>query len=119
VGGNQNPILSDGRDPNRYFDGSQFVLGPAGYFGNLGRNTLQLPGILALDLSVQKDFNFTEERYLQFRGEMFNIANRVNFGLPDTSTIQTAANARSSTTGRITSTSTASRQVQFALKLYF
>ena len=112
-------VLSDGRDPNRYFDGNQFVLGPAGYFGNLGRNTLELPGILAVDLSIQKNFNFSEEKYVQFRAELFNAANRPNFGAPSTQTFLTETGSRSSTTGRITDTTTSARQVQFALKLYF
>src|SRR2546426_948590 len=69
-GGNNNPVLSDGRDPEKYYDVTQFVLGPPGYFGTLGRNTLNVPGVLSMDLSIQKNFNFTEERYLQFRAEM-------------------------------------------------
>ncbi|MBI2822612.1 MAG: hypothetical protein HYX74_10335, partial [Acidobacteria bacterium] len=118
-GGNQNPVLSGGRDPNRYFDGSQFVLGPQGYFGNVARNTLERPGVLTLDFSVQKNFNFNEEKYLQFRAEMFNLGNRANFASPDTGTILTEAGSRSLTGGRITSTTTTSRQVQFGLKFYF
>lgn len=118
-GGNNSPVLSDGRDPSKYFDGSQFILGPAGYFGNLGRNTLERPGVLTMDFSVQKNFNFSEEKRLQFRAEMFNIANRANFGEPDTSSILNETGARSLTTGRITSTNTTARQVQFGLKLYF
>src|SRR5262249_37140424 len=34
-GGNYNLILSDGRDPNKYYDPTQFVVGPAGYLGNV------------------------------------------------------------------------------------
>ncbi|MBI2822215.1 MAG: TonB-dependent receptor [Acidobacteria bacterium] len=118
-GGNNNPVLSDGREPTRYFDGSQFVLGPQGYFGNVARNTISRPGVLTIDFSVLKNFNFSEERYLQFRAEMFNLANRANFSAPDTNTILNETGQRSLTTGRITSTTTTSRQVQFALKIYF
>ncbi|MBI2820695.1 MAG: hypothetical protein HYX74_00590, partial [Acidobacteria bacterium] len=118
-GGNNNPVLSDGRDPNKYFDGNQFILGPRGYFGNLGRNTLQLPGLIVADFSVQKDFKFAEARMVQFRAEMFNFANRANFGSPSTATILDESGRRSSTTGRITATTSTSRQVQFGLKIYF
>ena len=118
-GGNNNPVLFDGREPTRYFDGSQFVLGPPGYFGNVGRNTIRRPGVLTLDLSILKNVHFTEQTYLQFRAEMFNIANRANFSAPDTSTIQDETGRRSLTTGRITDTTTTARQVQFALKIYF
>lgn len=127
AGGNNNRILSNGREPARYYDPTQFEvpLARAGYFGTAGRNTIVQPGVLTLDFSVQKNFKFTENKYLQFRGEMFNVANRGNFNGPDLSVISSAPTAaapggvRSLTAGRITSTITTSRQVQFALKLYF
>ncbi|MBI2822211.1 MAG: TonB-dependent receptor, partial [Acidobacteria bacterium] len=117
-GGNNNPVLSDGREPERYFDPFQFELGPTGYLGTLGRNTLENPGVLALDLSLVKRFNFNEQRSLQFRAEMFNIANRANFGTPTTATF-ISPTLRNPTAGRITRTITTSRQIQFALKFYF
>ncbi|MBI2822121.1 MAG: TonB-dependent receptor [Acidobacteria bacterium] len=117
-GGNNNPVRANGRDANQYYDPLQFELGPAGYLGNLGRNTLENPGIVALDFSISKNFSFTEERFLQFRAEMFNIANRANFGQP-TSTPFLSPTLRNPTAGRITRTITTSRQIQFALKLYF
>ncbi|MBI2820839.1 MAG: TonB-dependent receptor [Acidobacteria bacterium] len=118
-GGNQNPVLADGRDPNRYFDDTQFLLGPPGYFGTLGRNTLERPGVFTLDFSLQKNFNFSEQRYLQFRAEMFNITNRANFASPNSTVILDETGRRSLTAGRITNTNTTSRQVQFGLKIYF
>ena len=72
-----------------------------------------------MDFSVQKNFNFSEEKRLQFRAEVFNSANRANFGDPDTSSILNETGARSLTTGRITSTNTTARQIQFGLKFYF
>src|SRR5437867_8806201 len=47
---------------------------------NVGRSTLEMPGVLFMDMSISKNWNFTEQRFLQFRAEMFNIANRTNFG---------------------------------------
>lgn len=117
-GGNNNPVLRGGRDPNLYFDPSQFAVGPAGYLGNLGKGTLESPGVLTTDLSIVKNFSFSEQRYLQFRGEMFNIANRANFS-PPTFGVFTTITTRNPNAGRILSTGTSSRQVQFALKLYF
>lgn len=118
-GGNNNPVLSDGRDPEKYYDVNQFVLGPAGYFGTLGRNTLNVPGVLTMDLSVQKNFNFTEERYVQFRAEMFNLGNRANFASPGNSIFLNASGARNLAAGRSLATNTTARQIQFALKIYF
>lgn len=118
AGGDNNPVLADGRDPNRYFDPFQFELGPAGYLTNLARNTLENPGVLTIDFSIFKNFYFDEERYLQFRAEGFNIANRANFSAPN-ATVFSSATQRNPNVGRITSTVTTSRQIQFALKIYF
>ncbi|MBI2823013.1 MAG: TonB-dependent receptor [Acidobacteria bacterium] len=121
-GGNNNPVLSGGRDPNRYFDVFQFELGPPGYLGNLPRTTLENPGVLTLDFSISRSFSFTERRYVEFRAEMFNIANRANFSSPPSPAgvrIFTSATARNPNAARIVTTSTTSRQIQFALKMYF
>ncbi|MBI4444287.1 MAG: TonB-dependent receptor [Acidobacteria bacterium] len=127
-GGDNSPVLSDGRDPNKYFDPLQFVAGPAGYLGNLARNTLETPGVLAVDFSIFKNFSFSEERFLQFRAEMFNIANRANFASPATATYLSGPQQtpqgiipaqRNPTAGVIRRTTTTSRQIQFALKYHF
>ena len=112
-------MLSDGRDPEKYYDVNQFVLGTQGYFGTLGRNTLNVPGVVTIDLSIQKNFNFNESAYLQFRAQMFNLANRANFTSPSNSVFLDETGRRSLTAGRITNTTTTGRQVQFALKVYF
>ena len=78
-GGNSNPVLADGRDPNNYFDASQFEVGPPGYLGNLARGTIENPGLVTMDFSILKDVNIDEERYIQFRAEFFNLFNRANF----------------------------------------
>jgi hypothetical protein len=54
---------------------------------------------------------------LQFRGEFFNILNHPNFASPNTTVFSgTAYNASA---GLVTSTTTNSRQIQFALTLMF
>lgn len=88
--------------------------------GNMGRNVLRGPGINNWDLSVMKDFKFTETKALQFRAEFFNAFNHVQFYSPDN-------NAYSGTFGQVTSDTSSStsqayrgpRVVQFGLKLYF
>lgn len=128
--GNTSPVLSDGRDPEKYFDVNQFVVGPLGYLGNVGRSTLEMPGVLFMDLSISKNWNFTEQRFLQFRAEMFNVANRTNFGGLGSSNanaiqpfsafnVTTGVATRNINAARITRTSTTDRQIQFGLKLYF
>jgi hypothetical protein len=109
-----NPVLGG---PDRYFDPLAFELAPAGFFGNLGRNTIISPGIALVDLSLIKGFAFASERRLEFRVEGFNILNRANFGRPQATVFNSAG--RVGDAGRITNTSTPARQVQLGLKFIF
>jgi hypothetical protein len=114
-GANPNPILGG---PDRYFDPSAFTLQPAGFTGNLGRNTLIGPGLVNFDLSLVKRIEFGEHRSLQFRAEAFNLFNRANFGIPLRVVFDAQGNPIGSA-GQIKNTVTTSRQIQFGLKLAF
>jgi hypothetical protein len=115
-GRSNNPVLGG---PDQYFDLSAFELQPAGFFGNLGRNTVIGPGLANVDLSLVKDTALGgERRSLQFRAEFFNVFNHPNFGLP-ANYLFLNPTTRIGSAGRINTTSTSSRQVQFALKYYF
>ncbi|HLA09198.1 MAG TPA: carboxypeptidase regulatory-like domain-containing protein [Pyrinomonadaceae bacterium] len=112
-----NPVI--GR-PDQYLDITAFALPPVNTQGNLGRNTIIGPGLVAIDASVSKTFQLSEGRTLQFRTEVFNLPNHPNFAIPSGLTSFTnATGAVSPTFGRITSTTTTSRQIQFGLKLNF
>jgi hypothetical protein len=115
VGSGNNPILGG---PDRYFDPSAFVLPEAGFFGNLGRNTLIGPGLFTIDLSVNKRFQPSERMTVQFRVEMFNALNRPNFSIPSQRTVFSSSGAVGSA-GRITSTQTSARQLQLGVKVIF
>ena len=104
--------------PNLWFDPCALELQPAGFFGNLGRNTLQGPDLMTIDLAVVKDFSMGEAKRLEFRWEMFNIFNRANFSQPDFGVFRSARTANR-TAGHITSTRTTSREIQFGLKYIF
>jgi carboxypeptidase family protein/TonB-dependent receptor-like protein len=110
-----NPILGG---PNKYFDPSAFALPAPGYYGNLGRNTLIGPGLVALDLAANKTFRLREHLNLQFRTEVFNFPNHPNFSVPSQRTVFSSTGAVGSA-GLITTTKTSSRQLQFGLKLTF
>ena len=103
--------------PNQYFNPNAFIVPTNGTYGNVGRDTLIGPGVAELDLSILKNTILTERLKLQFRAEFFNILNAVNFNTPNTIVFTSATSAPSPTAGVITSTSTTSRQIQFALKL--
>jgi hypothetical protein len=102
---------------NQYFNPAAFLVPPSGTYGNVGRNTLIGPGVANLDASVLKTTAISERIHLQFRAEFFNILNRANFGTPNTVVFTSASAIPAPTAGVITSTSTASRQIQFGLKL--
>jgi len=117
AGASNNPILGG---PDRYFDINAFELQPVNERGNLGRNTLIGPSLRNFDFALSKSFSLGEARALQFRTEVFNLPNHPNFAVPSGRVAFTnAAGAVSPTWGRITSTVTTSRQVQFGLKLTY
>jgi hypothetical protein len=114
-GASTNPVLGG---PSQYFSSAGFCLPAAGYFGNLGRNTLIGPGLLMVSPSLAKQFVLTERMRLQFRAEFFNILNHPNFSIPSARTVFTNSGPVASA-GLITSTTTSSRQIQFGMKLTF
>ena len=83
----------------------------AGQFGNAGRNSARGPGFADVDASAFKTFPLRETVSLQFRAEMFNIANHPNFGVP-------VADLASPNFGRILQSSSP-RLTQFAAKIIF
>ncbi|MBI3682679.1 MAG: hypothetical protein HY235_20075 [Acidobacteria bacterium] len=101
---------------NRWFDPSQFSAPPAFTFGNLSRTLPDVrgPGINNVDFSIFKNTAFgPEQRFMfQFRAEMYNLFNRVEFALPGTAfgTPQFAV---------ISSQNNDPRLIQLALKFIF
>ena len=119
-GGNNNPVLDGGRNPDQYFDVSQFSpvvvcetpvaasarcsgFMPAGgtehgfFQGNLGSNTLISPGLANMDVTFTKNTRLPfmgEAGSLQFRTEFYNILNRPNFSNPATSVFNRARSGR-------------------------
>jgi hypothetical protein len=90
--------------------------------GNARRNMLRGPGLINLDFSLFKNNyirKISENFNAQFRLETFNILNHANFSLPSLGNqeIFNADGGLNPTAGRITSTITASRQIQLALKI--
>ena len=81
-------------------------------FGNTARNSVIGPGIISFDASLNKKFNLTESKYLEFRTEFFNAPNHPIWNPPGNT-------LRTTNYGVITSTKIDSRQLQFGLKLVF
>jgi hypothetical protein len=101
------------RTTSKFFNTDAFVLQPFGSHGNVGRNTLIGPKVFNFDASLLKNFNFTEQHYLQFRFEAFNALNHPNWGNPSVNITNPAS------FGTIGSTRGNMRQLQLALKFVF
>ena len=109
------PVITG--SPTQWFNPNAFLAPPAnsGFWGNLGRDTLRGPGLGTWDFSTFKDTRIRESMEVEFRAEIFNLLNRANYNTPNL--IAFTPSGVSGTAGAITSTSTTSRQTQFALKL--
>jgi Carboxypeptidase regulatory-like domain/TonB dependent receptor len=116
IGGQRPNRLASGKLDNptveRWFDVSAFAMPTQFTYGNAGANILREDRFKSLDFSIFKQFRVTEGSLLQFRAEIFNLTNTPSFGPPVTA-IDTAS------AGRVTSTLSQPRQIQFALKYNF
>ena len=105
------------RTPQEWFNVNAFQqlqpdpLGRFEVFGDEGRNAVQGPGHVNWDASAFKNIRLTESKELQFRGELFNVLNRVNLRLP-------VSDIESPTFGQIQS-DVSPRVIQVALKFLF
>jgi hypothetical protein len=81
-------------------------------FGDAGVGTLRGPAEYNVDASMFKNFDLPESMNVQLRAEIFNIFNTPEFGLPSGAVDTPQA-------GSISSTVHSSRQIQFALKLFY
>jgi hypothetical protein len=109
----------------QWFDPGCYTVQPFATLGNVGRNSLVGPGLLGLDFSIIKDTKVTETLSAQFRAEFFNIINHTNLGQPAGAVFSGPGGAGAGASfiagnaGLISTASTTSRQIQFALKLVF
>jgi hypothetical protein len=91
--------------------------------GNSRRNSIIGPGLVDWDFSIFKNNpipSISENFNVQFRAEVFNITNRSNFNSPtDNEDIFDQNGNPVGAAGAIDSTSTTSREIQFALKVIF
>jgi Carboxypeptidase regulatory-like domain len=108
-----NPNLASGQSIAKWFNTSAFAAAPLYTLGTDSRteSNLRNPGIVSLDLGLSRYQPITERMSLQFRAEMFNATNKVNFNAPQG--MLTATNF-----GQITAAA-GGRVVQLGLRLAF
>ncbi len=106
---------------NSWLSNAAFVdpnanVGPfrAWQFGNVPRvdGQVRTQNFYNESFSLQKNTNFTEGVFLEFRAEAFNAFNRHTFGLPNVQPFTT-------TFGQVTSTIDAPRNLQITLRLHY
>src|SRR5579864_2426342 len=100
------------KGPEGWINTASFVTPAAGTFGNLGRDALRSDWNKNLDLSIFRQFAFTERFRMEFRFEMFNATNTPVWAVPVTS-------LENSNFGKVTHAANIPRQLQFGLNLYF
>jgi hypothetical protein len=106
--------LGGAGQPAAYLDANAFRKATAFELGDVPRSSgrLRSPAGFQDDLSLLKQFPIHENVNLQFRFEAFNLLNRVQFGVPNTT-------LGSATFGSITTQANSPRNIQGALKLVF
>jgi hypothetical protein len=137
---NPNTVITG--NPNEWFNVNMFSLqafvpcpgttGSCSTLGDVTRGLLRGPGLVNWDFSLVKDTRVPrlgEGGDLQFRAEFFNILNHPNFATPVAAAIFAGGNsatlagaysqAPNPNVAALSSTTTTSRQIQFALKLMF
>jgi hypothetical protein len=103
--------LANSRELVSCFDPAAFQLPAAFTFGNAPRNVLRGPKFVSTDLSLMKNFPIGAGVRFQFRAEIFNAFNNVNYGSPN-------GVFNSTSFGRISSAGSM-RQIQLGGKIFF
>lgn len=93
------------------YDAAAFQLPAAFTFGNAPRDVLRGPKSVTTDLSLMKNFPIGGGAQFQFRAEIFNAFNTVNYGNPN-------GVFNSTSFGRISAAGTM-RQIQLGGKIFF
>jgi hypothetical protein len=88
AGQRPNQIAADpycaNQGPNCWLLSSAFGSPTNGSFGSSGANSLKGPGFFQVDVSVSRRFHLYEHHTLEFRADIFNVPNHVNFSIPVT-----------------------------------
>ena len=110
-----------------WFDPNAYAPPADGTFGNSGRNEFRQPGRNQTDLSISKNWMFSNNAYrFQFRADLINafnhtqwLADPVATGLDNTCTVSlTTCNTPSDTFGQVLNTR-APREIQLGFKFYW
>jgi carboxypeptidase family protein len=113
-------------DNVHWLNPAAFVAPAVGTVGNIRRNAFRGPGINNWDISLFKNINFSESRYIQLRLETFNTFNHTQPALVNTTftapgegqPVDGHATSQGANSGNISGYRNP-RNVQLGIKLYF
>jgi len=108
----------------QWFNANAYAEPANNTYGNCGNGVIRGPGYNNLDLSVMKNFNFTEKMFLQFRSDFINATNSTHLNAPGLACVTGTTGVaglqlcNGGGTGQIGSAQNP-RTIQLALKFYF
>lgn len=117
------PLTPSNQGWQQFFNPYAFTRAADGTLGSTGRSILRGPGINQWDISVFKNFHFTENIQFQLRFETFNTFNHTQFAGINTAIYpanpgQTVTPSTVGTSGQVNSTRDP-RTIQLGAKFYF
>ena len=111
-----------GLDPLLWFNPAAFATNDVGTFGDVPKGSLYGPSLHSWNMGLFKNIQMGTDLKVQFRIEVFNIFNQVNFDIPGTTPGSNRIAVNSANFGKITRTVPGvgdARIVQFGLKFVF
>jgi hypothetical protein len=103
----------------QWFNPAAFAIPANGTWGNAGRSIATGPGLVQLDLSLQKKTRISEGKAIVLRMDTFNLFNRTQAGNPGTTFTSSATFGLVTSGLNRTIGSGTSRQIQLALRFTF
>jgi hypothetical protein len=113
ISGTHEQLREKGSDPTESFFNRSVLVSPLGQLGNLGRNVLRNAFQKRFDVSLAKHTSIKENVGVEFRWDVFNAFNNVNFATPGND-LQDSTDF-----GRILNTIGGPRVMQFGLRFVF
>jgi hypothetical protein len=107
------PLYPAHKTNAEWFNPAAFTAPQPYVFGNSGYDMLWGPHYQNWDMNLQKNVRFRERYTVALRGDVFNVANHPNFGVPSSSISNPASN------GVISSVVNENRTIEFGAKFSF
>jgi hypothetical protein len=108
-----------GSTPDHWINPAAFAVPASGTFGNLGRNAFRARGITQIDLGVSKFVSIKERLNIRFRGDLFNVTNRPQYGAPNADVSTANFGVITTTLSNYATGRGTPRELQFSMKVSF